>query len=164
MILGDVDLGKTVKSFGTTDGAEYAALAIIEGVPRRQLVGFEPSDISGLNCRFHQALLPFWPTVEAIVALKESGEIVELQSANGDTWGHFVVERIAMSNFRMLPDQTVIAADVVITLGDPGTPADVDVPAPVAVTGVSGAQSGPPLEDRSTAPGDATASQIARRG
>lgn len=161
MILGAVKLRKVVRSFSTSDGAVYASHEVIEGLPRRQLVGYELHDIT-LNCHFHQAIINIWETHDALVSLKESGQLVELQSDNGETWGSYVVMKVTMKPTAMLPDETVIAADVDIELGDPGKRDDV-VPDPVAVTGAPNAKSDPAVEDRSTAPGDFTAAQIARR-
>lgn len=164
MILGEVDLRRTVRDISLPAGSVYGSHDVIEGAAIRQRTARESVDIT-LRGRWHQEVLPIWPTRDAVQGYVASGEIVDLEFANGDVWAGFVVQRITLASPRMLPDETWISCDFEIALLDPGSNPDILIaaPKPIASAGASGARTDAPIEDRSTPAGDATAAQIARR-
>lgn len=163
MILGPITFRRPViRSLSTSDGWNYASHDVIEGKPRKQAVGEESNDVT-LECFFHAELLRVEETLAQLRALGAAHEVVTLQSPNGYVWGNFVIESVTVKPRWLLPDGTLMSANVSIALGDPGLVRDI-VPKPVAVTGTSSpTRTTPKTEDTSAAPGTVTPAQIARR-
>lgn len=156
---------KAIRSMPRRRGWSYASHDVIEGPPKSQFIAPGAPELT-LSLFLHASFCEPKAILDALVALADAGEVCVLQSESGTIHGQFVIEGVSDDPKWTLPDGTLVAVTVDVTLSDPGLDGVLAIaePKPLATSGnAADVQSNEPAEDRSRAANDVTPAEIARR-
>lgn len=120
MLFGALTIpNRAVRALPRMRGWNYAAHASIEGPERAQYVADQAPQLS-MTLFLHVDFCNPKRVLEALVAMGDTHYAQLLQTDDGTILGTFVVQGVADQPRWTLPDGTVLACEVNVTLSDPG--------------------------------------------
>lgn len=165
MLFGTLTIpAKAIRAMPRGRGWSYASQEVIEGPPKAQFVAPDAANLT-LSLVLHASFCRPKEILDALVAMADAREVCVLQSDAGVVHGQFIIENVADDPKWTLPDGTLIATTVDLTLRDPGLDEVLALarPAPFATAeNASDTKDAPPPEDRSRPVDDVSPQEIAR--
>lgn len=115
--LGEITLAGQMQpaSFETTSEANWAEHAKLQGKPSLQRVGSKADTLS-LTFHVHAQFQQPEQFLQRLADLKEAGAVLPLSNDAGDALGDWVIQSVATTRQRALPDGSIIEATVSVSL------------------------------------------------
>ena len=115
--LGEITLAGQMQptSFDTTAEAAWAEHAKLQGKPSLQRVGSK-ADTLALTFHVHAQFQQPERFLQQLADLKEAGTVLPLSNDAGDALGDWVIQSLATTRQRTLPDGSIIEATVSVNL------------------------------------------------
>lgn len=155
---------RAIRAMPRQRGWTYAPQEVIEGPPKAQFIAPDAATLT-LSLFLHVEFCNPKQVIDALVAMADAHEAHVLQDESGLVHGQYVVESVNDDPRWTLPDGTVLAATVDVTLSDPGLDELLAIarPKPIATEDTAAdTKAEPAPEDRSRAPDDVSPAEIAR--
>lgn len=135
MLLGDLHLPTiAVRSNGLRDAWAVAQHPVIGGKPRSQGIAPEARGAQ-LQVFVHAEWMHPQQTIDRLRAMAGAFEVLVLQADSGLIYGQFLIDALDIQPRWTLPDETIVSALVMISLGEAGVDVMLDASASEAVAG-----------------------------